>query len=89
MLGRAIVRRDSTEDEIRAAYYRRLQFDQPVTDEEAVRSQQLRQAYEVLTDPARRASYDASMGLQDPISGRPVPVDGDGDATTTTTRATR
>ena len=41
------VRPDSTEDEIRAAYYRRLQFDQPVTDEEAVRSQQLRQAYEV------------------------------------------
>ena len=74
------VRSDSTEDEIRAAYYRRLQFDQPVTDEEAVRSQQLRQAYEVLTDPARRASYDASMGLQDPISGRPLPVDGDGDA---------
>jgi signal peptidase I len=75
MLG---VRSDSTEDEIRAAYYRRLQFDQPVTDEEAVRSQQLRQAYEVLTDPARRASYDASMGLKDPISGQPVAIDGDG-----------
>ena len=29
------VRPDSTEDEIRAAYYRRLQFDQPVTDEES------------------------------------------------------
>jgi len=73
------VRPDSTEDEIRAAYYRRLQFDQPVTDEEAARSQQLRQAYELLTDPTRRASYDASMGLKDPITGQPLPIDGDGD----------
>ena len=73
------VRPDSTEDEIRAAYYRRLQFDQPVTDEEAVRSQQLRQAYELLTDPNRRASYDASMGLKDPISSQTLPIDGDGD----------
>jgi signal peptidase I len=71
---------DSTEDEIRAAYYRRLQFDQPITDEEAAQSQQLRQAYEVLTDPERRASYDAAMGLKDPPGGAPVPVDGDGDA---------
>jgi signal peptidase I len=58
---------DSSEDEIRAAYYRRLQFDQPVTDAEAAHARELREAYEILSDPERRQSYDASLGA--PASG--------------------
>jgi signal peptidase I len=53
---------DSSEDEIRAAYYRRIRFDQPVSDAEAARARELREAYEILSDPDRRQSYDASRG---------------------------
>jgi signal peptidase I len=86
---------DSSEDEIRAAYYRRLQFDQPVTDAEAERAQELRQAYEVLTDPDRRATYDASRGRTEigTLTPEPVPVDADDDhrghSLNPITRATR
>jgi signal peptidase I len=70
----------SSEDEIRAAYYRRLHFDQPVTDAEAVHAQQLRQAYEVLSDPDRRASYDASRGSDvGTLTAEPEPVALDSD----------
>lgn len=68
----------SSEDEIRAAYYRRLHFDQPVTDAEAVHAQALRQAYEVLSDPDRRASYDASRG-SDLVTPTAEPVARDSD----------
>jgi signal peptidase I len=55
---------DSSEDEIRDAYYRSVSFDQPATDDDASRGQQLRQAYEVLSDPERRRSYDAALGIE-------------------------
>jgi signal peptidase I len=74
---------DSSEDEIRAAYYRSLQFDQPVTDAEAEHADELRQAYEVLSDPDRRASYDASRQYADvgtlTAEPEPVPVVSDDD----------
>src|SRR5581483_2497603 len=54
--------REMNEEEIRDAYHRRLSFDQPVTDAENARARQLSEAYEILTDPERRRSYDASRG---------------------------
>ena len=48
---------ESSEEEIRAAYYRRLSFDQPLTDTETDRARELREAYEILSDPERRRSY--------------------------------
>jgi signal peptidase I len=52
----------SSEEEIRDAYYRRVSFDQPLTDADSERARQLREAYELLSDPERRRSYDASRG---------------------------
>jgi signal peptidase I len=68
---------DSSEDEIRAAYYRRLQFDHPVTDAEAAHARELREAYEILSDPDRRQSYDASRGFTPvgTLTAEPVPVE--------------
>jgi signal peptidase I len=68
---------DSSEDEIRAAYHRRLQFDRPITDAEAAHARELREAYEILSDPDRRQSYDASRGFtRDGASTvEPVPVE--------------
>jgi signal peptidase I len=63
---------DSSEDEIRAAYYRRLHFDEPLRDAETSRARELREAYEILSDPDRRQSYDASRGIR-PLT--PVPVE--------------
>jgi signal peptidase I len=54
---------DASPDEIRDAYYRRLSLDDLGTDGEAMRTAELRQAYEVLSDPDRRRSYDASRGI--------------------------
>jgi signal peptidase I len=68
---------DSSEDEIRAAYYRHIRFDQPVTDAEAAHARELREAYEILSDPDRRQSYDASRGST-PVgtyTAQPVPAE--------------
>jgi signal peptidase I len=50
----------ASEDEIRSAYHRRLRFDAVETPEGNQRMRELREAYEVLSDPERRRSYDAS-----------------------------
>jgi signal peptidase I len=50
----------ATDDEIRSAYHRRLRFDDVETPEGNQRMRELREAYEVLSDPERRRSYDAS-----------------------------
>ena len=55
---------ESSEEEIRAAYYRRLSFDQPASEFESERARELREAYEILSDPDRRRSYDASRGIR-------------------------
>jgi signal peptidase I len=51
---------EASEDEIRSAYHQKLRFDDVETAEGTARMQQLREAYEVLSDPDRRRSYDAS-----------------------------
>jgi signal peptidase I len=50
---------EASEDEIRSAYHRKLRFDDVETSEGTARMRQLREAYEVLSDPERRRSYDA------------------------------
>jgi signal peptidase I len=54
---------DASPDEIRDAYYRRLSFDDAGTETANARSKALREAYEVLSDPALRRSYDVSQGI--------------------------
>jgi signal peptidase I len=50
----------ATGDEIRTAYHRQLRFDDVETPEGNARMRELREAYEVLSDPDRRRSYDAT-----------------------------
>jgi signal peptidase I len=50
----------ATEAEIRSAYHQRLRFDDVETPEGNERMRELREAYEVLSDPERRRSYDAA-----------------------------
>jgi signal peptidase I len=50
---------EASEDEIRSAYHRQLRFDDVETPEGTARMRELREAYEVLSDPERRRSYDA------------------------------
>jgi signal peptidase I len=50
----------ASEDEIRDAYYRRLRFEDVETEDGTARMRELREAYEVLSDPDRRRSYDVS-----------------------------
>jgi signal peptidase I len=57
---------NASPDEIKDAYYRRLSFDDLGTDDESRRTAELRQAYEVLSDPDRRRSYDASREIWRP-----------------------
>ena len=57
---------DASPDEITDAYYRRLRFDDIGGEEARARSKELREAYEVLRDPALRRSYDTSQGIWPP-----------------------
>jgi signal peptidase I len=69
---------DASADDIRDAYYRRLRFDSlDDPDLDAARGQELRQAYEVLSDPDRRHSYDVSNGIWHPsrVPIEPHPVE--------------
>ena len=54
---------DSSAEEIRAAYHRRLHFDQPSSEFESDHARELREAYEILSDSERRRSYDASRSV--------------------------
>jgi signal peptidase I len=51
---------EASDDEIRLAYHSKLRFDDVETPEGTARMRELREAYEVLSDPERRQSYDAS-----------------------------
>ena len=88
---------ESSEEEIRDAYFRRVGFREPATDAETERARELREAYEILSDPERRRSYDASRGTVRVDALRraepgPPPVDDDDHGHRTlnpVTRATR
>lgn len=54
---------DATTDEIRDAYYSRLRFEELDTEEDKERAREVREAYELLSDPERRRSYDLSNGI--------------------------
>lgn len=68
---------DATEDEIRAAY-RRLVRDHhpdlhPDRPDAHARMQELNEAYEVLSDPQRRADYERARGVPIPVRRAPTP----------------
>ena len=72
---------DASPDEIRDAYYGKLRFDDLGTEEGVNRSRELREAYQVLSDPVKRQSYDASRGIVHPgpnpltMPGAPPPAE--------------
>jgi signal peptidase I len=81
---------DASPEEIREAFYRRLRFDDLDSDEGNARTRELREAYDVLSDPARRRSYDASQGIRTDsppfVTPEPLP---EHDPRNPVTRATR
>ena len=64
------VGRGATIDEIRDAYWRQVRFHS-VGDNPGPRLEQLQEAYDVLSDPSRRAEYDATT---DGAAAPPAPV---------------
>jgi len=56
---------EASEDEVRTAYYQRMRLDDGDTPEGQARMRELRDAFEVLSDPERRRRYDISRGLWD------------------------
>ncbi len=65
---------DASPDEIRDAYYGRLRFQELDTAEDQARAREVREAYEVLSDPERRRVYDESNGIW-----HPPPAQADGE----------
>jgi signal peptidase I len=66
--------RDATQEEIRDAYLRLLRFEELDTEEDKARARDVREAYEVLSDPERRRSYDFSDGIGQPQQASPPEV---------------
>jgi signal peptidase I len=62
------VSRTASLAEIRDAYWRQVRFHS-MGNEPGLRLQELREAYETLTDPSRRAAYDSPAG-----DGEPAPA---------------
>ncbi len=54
---------EASQEEIRDAYYSRLLFEGIDAGEDNARAREVREAYEVLSDPERRHSYDVSNGV--------------------------
>jgi molecular chaperone DnaJ len=79
------VARDATADEIKRAYRSRARESHPDTSDHhdaEERFKEVNEAYEVLSDPERRATYDRfgtadprAAGYGDPFGGGGVPVD--------------
>jgi signal peptidase I len=68
------VGRGATIDEIRDAYWRQVRFHS-ISDNPGPRLEQLQEAYDVLTDPSRRAEYDAAADGAVPTVVAPRPVE--------------
>jgi len=70
------VGRGATIDEIRDAYWRQVRFHS-ITGNAGARLEELQEAYETLTDPSRRAQYDAvndgAAAAQPPSAALPAP----------------
>jgi signal peptidase I len=72
------VGRDATSDEITDAYWRHVRFHSeaavPLTDESRSQISEVRRAYEILSDPERRAAYDAGDHNAAVAPARPAPA---------------
>ncbi|MCU1400335.1 MAG: hypothetical protein JWN62_3444 [Acidimicrobiales bacterium] len=81
----------ATRDEIRVAYRRLARANHPDTKGEAsaIRMAQINESWRVLSDPARRAMYDAQSRGSSTQRAQAAPASGSaagGEATTTTTQ---
>jgi signal peptidase I len=65
--------RGATTDEIRDAYWRQVRFHS-IGDNPRPRLEQLQEAYDILTDPSRRAEYDAETDGAPPGTLAPPPA---------------